>query len=153
MMMLINFVNIIKKYNQELVGNGLGNFHIDLPQKDGYKDVYAIESLFLGKKTYIDSLEYVNDEGDKTHDLHIRMRGVPASCIKYEASKKKITVLDLYKNLYKGAVIEFDLTNDDSKFVCRNSKDHTIKTLHKEDKGSSRRCKFIRDDEDKIFIN
>ena len=126
MMMLINFVNIIKKYNQELVGNGLGNFHIDLPQKDGYNDVYAIESLFLGKKTYIDSLEYVNDEGDKTHDLHIRLRGIPTSCIKYEADKNDITVLDIYKRLYEGEPFEFDLTNQGTKFVCKNNKDHTM---------------------------
>ena len=61
---------------------------MDFPQKDGYKDGYAIESLFLSKKSYIDVLEYVYDEGNKTHGQHVSMKGFPTSCVEYYATKK-----------------------------------------------------------------
>ena len=62
------------------------NVHVGFPTKENeYKDVYAIESLCLGNKSYIDMLEYVNDEGNKIHDQHVRMKGVPTSCIDYYA--------------------------------------------------------------------
>ena len=63
--MLIKLLKDIKKYKLDLVGENLIQFHVDFPKKDGYKDAYAIESLFLGKKPYIDILEYVNDKGRK----------------------------------------------------------------------------------------
>ena len=44
------------KYGSELVGEDLGNFHIDFSVDKANSDIYAIESLFLGKKTYIDIL-------------------------------------------------------------------------------------------------
>ena len=36
-----------EKYGLDLVGEDLGNFHVDLPQKDGCKYVYAIERFFF----------------------------------------------------------------------------------------------------------
>ena len=54
----------------------------------GYKAVYYIEGLFLGKKSYVDLLEYV-DDNDKEHKLHddlARMNGCPTSCIEYHAT-------------------------------------------------------------------
>ena len=45
------------------------------------------------------------------------MRGIPTSCIKYEADKNDITVLDIYKRLYEGKLFKFDLTNQGTKFV------------------------------------
>ena len=40
------------KYGLELVGEDLGNFHIDFSMDKANSEIYAIESLFLGKKTY-----------------------------------------------------------------------------------------------------
>ena len=34
----------------------------------------------------------------------------------------KISVLDVYKQLYDNSTIKFDLTNGVDKFVCRNKK-------------------------------
>ena len=47
-----------EKYGVDLVGEYLGNFHVDFPdiEKD-CGEVYAIESFVLGKKTYFDHLE------------------------------------------------------------------------------------------------
>ena len=131
----------------------LGHSHVDLPQKDGYKDACAIECFFLGKKSYIDILEYVNDEGDKIHDQHVRMKGFPTSCIEYYAKINKISVLHVYKKLYNNEPIEIDLTNDKNKGVFRNNKDHTVTTLHKSDKGTTRNCKFVRNENEKMYSN
>ena len=43
-------------YKLDLVGENLLQFHVDFPTKDGYKEVYSIEGLFLGKKSYFDLL-------------------------------------------------------------------------------------------------
>ena len=41
-----------EKYGLELVGEDLGNFHVDFPDiEKGCGEVYAIESFFLGKKS------------------------------------------------------------------------------------------------------
>ena len=77
-----------QKYNQELVGNGLGNFHIDFDLPGSVSEIYSKESLFLGKKTYIDVLESTDKDNKIINSDHIRMRGIPTSCIHYEASNK-----------------------------------------------------------------
>ena len=78
-----------QKYHQELVGNGLGNFHIDFQKwQEDCGEIYSKESLFVGKKTYIDVLESTDKDNQIINSDHIRMRGIPTSCIHYEASKK-----------------------------------------------------------------
>ena len=47
-----------EKYGLELVGEDLGNFHVDFPDlQKGCGEVYAIERFFLDKKSYFDHLE------------------------------------------------------------------------------------------------
>ena len=54
MMMLIKNIDRYKdNYGQYLVGQGLGNFHVDLPPLCKYNEVYGIVSYFLGKHTYL----------------------------------------------------------------------------------------------------
>ena len=113
---------------------------------------YAIGSFFLGRKSYIDVLEYVNDEGDKIHDQHVRMKGFPTSCIEYYAKINNIRVLDVYRKLYKNESIEIDLINDNNKCVFRNNKDHTVSSLHKSDKGTTGTCEFVRNGNDKTLL-
>ena len=38
-----------EEYGSELVGEDLGNFHIDFSMDTANSEIYAIESLFLGK--------------------------------------------------------------------------------------------------------
>ena len=59
--------------------------------------MFMLLNVFLGKKSYIDILKYVNDEGDKIHDQHVIMKGFPTSCIEYYAKINKISVLYVYK--------------------------------------------------------
>ena len=126
---------------------------MDFPKKEGYKDVHAIESLFLVKKPYIDMLEYVNDKGHKIHDQHVIMKGFPTSCIEHHAKEKEMSVLDVYKELYDNKSIRTDLTNQSTKCVFRNTPEHNVKSLSYGDKGTTRTCQFIRPPEHKTCIN
>ena len=97
-----------EKYGSELVGEDLGNFHIDFSMGNANAETYAIEIPFLGSKTYINILEPTDKDGETPNSEHIRMKSIPAPCIKYYAQKKSITVLDVYKNLFKNKAIKFD---------------------------------------------
>lgn len=118
------------KYNRELIGKDLGQFHSDF-QMDDCKDIIAIESIFLGKKCYIDKLEGTNvNTGEKEIDYHIRMKGIPSSVITYTSNKLGYNnPFDMYKDLYAGKAIEFDLTNDGSKCNFKMNKDYSVETL------------------------
>ena len=137
------------KYGSELVGNDLDNFHVDFDLYGDTSEIYAVESLFLGKKTYIDILESTDKDCKTINSEHIRLKGIPTPCIKYCAEQHNITVLDIYKKLCNNEVIKFDFTNDGNKCVCRNNKDHTISNVT----DFTRRCQYIRDESDKFFIN
>ena len=93
-MVLIKLLSDVKKkYGLELVGEDLDNFHIDFSMDKSNSETYAIESLFLGKKTYIDILESADKDGKTINSEHIRMKGIPTSCIQYYAEQHSITVL------------------------------------------------------------
>ena len=144
---------VVKRYKEtygsDLVGEDLGNFHIDFSMVKANSEICAIESFFLGKKTYIDILESTDKDGKTINSEHIRMKGIPTPCIKYYAEQHNITVLDVYTKLFNNKTIKFDLTNDGTKFVCRNNKDHTISNVS----GFTRKCQCIRDGSYKFFIN
>ena len=74
-----------EKYNKDLVGQGLGNFHVDLELDGAKNEVYGIESISLCKKTYIDILEPTDDNGNVIRGEHIRMKGIPTQYITYYA--------------------------------------------------------------------
>ena len=94
--------NVYKsKYGSELVGEGLGDFRIDFSMDKANTEIYAIESLFLGKGTYIDILEPTDKDGKTVNSEHIIMKGIPTPCIKYYARQKGITVLDVYKTVFQ----------------------------------------------------
>lgn len=117
------------KYNKELIGKNLGQFHSDF-QLDGCKDIIANASIFLGKKCYIDRLEGIDKNGNKQEDYHIRMKGIPNSVILYTSKKLGYaTPYDMYKDLYNGKAIEFDLTNDGKKCNFKMNKDYSVETL------------------------
>ena len=94
-----------EKYNRELVGSALGQFHSDFNDSD---TAYAVESYFIGKKIYLDVLD------DET--LHIRLKG-----ISNDAIKEKGDVKELYKRLFE--------TNDEIAF---NLADHAKFEIEKE---------------------
>ena len=115
-----------KKYNRELIGKNLGQFHSDFAIIDGCTDMpVATHSIFVGKKTYIDMLEK-----DGKVAFHCRAKGIPTDVLVKTANKRypeliqceyrgglvypseignEYAIYKLYEDLYDGKAIEFDL--------------------------------------------
>jgi hypothetical protein len=118
-----------EKYGRELIGKNMGQFHSDFDIK-GCKDIISRRAVFLGKKSYIDELEGTNEKGEKVVDYHIRMKGIPNSCLINTAKKMGYAnIFDMYLDLYKGKKIEVDLTNDGTKANFKFNKDYSCHTL------------------------
>ena len=58
------------KYDLNLVGEDLGNSHVDFDMYGATSETYAVESLFLGKKTYIYILESTDKDGRTINSEH-----------------------------------------------------------------------------------
>ena len=145
--------DIVKRFkqtihNQDLVGDGLGNFHVDFSMDGAATEIYGVENLFLGKQ-HIDILEPTDNDGNTINSEHISCRGIPTSCIQFKAIQDKIAVLDICKHLYTGKVIEFDLVDNLTKFVCNTNKDHTVSNVTK----VTWKAKFVRNENYKTCTN
>lgn len=91
-----------KKYNKELNGKYLEQFHTDFNLEGSVGEVYATKSIFLGKKSYLDVLESKDKNGKMITGYHIRLKGITEEGL-HEASKKyKDSYLGLYKDLANG---------------------------------------------------
>jgi len=101
------------KYGRELIGKGMGQFHSDFSSKILKGEIYACESIILGKKCYIDKLtdgETKDDEGNLIYDYHVRMKGMNKRGIVHRANADfDGDIMAVYKKLYTGEEIEFDL--------------------------------------------
>lgn len=127
-----------EKYNRELIGSDMGQFHIDFDLNGAGKGkkIVAKNSIFLGKKCYIDELHSEDDNGNKVMDYHIRMKGIPSQAIKYTAQLRNQSILELYDDLFEGDKVGFDLlcgmdeiTKLGRKATFKFNKDMSIKTL------------------------
>lgn len=94
-----------KRHGRELIGKNMGQFHCDFDFKSD-EEPYAVESYFLGKKSYIDRVRCIINNEEIFH-YHIRMKGIPTKSILHKC--KDISPMDLYKKLYKGRGVTFDL--------------------------------------------
>tara|TARA_R100001591_G_scaffold115336_2_gene130766 strand:- start:1286 stop:3922 length:2637 start_codon:yes stop_codon:yes gene_type:complete len=117
-----------EKYNKDLIGKELGQFHSDFNdeiyingEKKHASHVVSIESYFLGKKCYIDKLEKTYN-GEKYYDYHIRMKGVPSSSIKLH----ELDNMEIYNELSKDKTIKFNLLADPFKVRMEFNNDFTI---------------------------
>ena len=105
----------------------MGQFHTDFSSDVCKGNLKSIESIYLGKKCYIDKLQ-----GDGPEiDYHIRMKGVSCQAIKYYATKNKLTVFDLYQQLYDGKKLTFDLACEGTKCCFNFNPNLTISSLYK----------------------
>jgi hypothetical protein len=92
------------KYNRELIGDAMGQFHDDFDELKN--NPRAIVHISAGKKMYYDKL--INDNGETAE--HFRLKGVPQQCIINTANKRfNGNVQALYEALYNGESIDFDL--------------------------------------------
>ena len=119
-----------KKYNTELIGNDMGQFHIDFDLEGSVGDIWATDSIFLGKKCYVDKLESRDKDNKPIYGHHIRMKGITHSSIDY-TSKKDFggNVLKMYEHLFNGESVNFDLLCGGTKDMFKSEKDMTIRTL------------------------
>jgi hypothetical protein len=101
------------KYGRVLIGKGMGQFHSDFESDILKGDIYACESVFLGKKCYIDKLtdgETKDEQGNLIYDYHVRMKGMNKRGIVHRADADfGGDVMEVYKKLYAGEELEFDL--------------------------------------------
>jgi len=116
------------KYNKELIGKGMGQFHCDFDMKDA-KNIKAVESIFVGKKSYMDVLEGENKEGNIIRGEHIRLKGIPNKSIKHLGFGSSRGVKGIYLDLLNKEEVEFDLTCDGLSCRFKNKNDMTIETL------------------------
>ena len=100
-----------EKYNRELIGKGMGQFHNDFDGGD-----HAVESWFIAKKVYLDKLD--------TGAYHIRCKGVPKEGVL--AANKNVE--ETYQKLFNGEEIEFDIAIGKPKFIFE--KQFTVSTNH-----------------------
>ena len=99
----------LKKYNKQLIGNQMGQFHTDFDLEGAASEIYATISIPLGKKSYLDVLESKNDKGETINGYHIRLKGITKEGLEHEAKKYDDSYLGLYKELAKGKEIEMIL--------------------------------------------
>jgi hypothetical protein len=114
------------KYNRQLIGKEMGQFHSDFSSDKITKNIMAIKSIFLGKKAYMDVLEGENKNGDIVQDYHIRLKGISECAVKYYCLTNKITPYELYQKLYDGKKIKFDLTCNGNACSFEYNKNYTI---------------------------
>jgi len=117
----------MEKYNRQIEGKDLGQFHIDFELEGAISDtIYAEKSVFLGKKCYIDCLVGKDKDGNEIRGNHIRMKGVSTDNITFIAEQNKCEVYDLYNRMYNGESIEFDLTNGGNKSIFEFNKNMSV---------------------------
>jgi hypothetical protein len=100
----VNSLNLayFLKHKKQLIGTELGQFHTDFDLKGACGEIYSTKSIFLGKKSYIDSLESVDKDGNKITGFHIRLKGITKEGLEHEAKKYKNSYWDLYVDLARG---------------------------------------------------
>jgi len=108
-----------KQNNKELIGKEFGQFHNDfILHKQKGPNIYSDLLIILGKKCYLDRLK--NKENPEEFDYHLRMKGISV-----EALDDYGDPVELYKKLYNGKQIEFDLSKTKKIFKFeRNFKVH-----------------------------
>ena len=117
-----------KKYNKKLIGDALGEFSNDLEMKinkDYNIKVKAIFNIILGKKMYFSMMEGQNIHGDIMIEFKSRMKGIPSETIYYYVNKKKVSLKDLYIQLFEnnGLYYKTDLNGE----IVRDSKGKPIR--------------------------
>ena len=125
------------RYNRPLIGKQLGQFHPDFQSfRTIDKTPLAVRSIFVMKKTYIDQLK--NQAGEIA--FHFRMKGVIPDVITKKAnelhpediqceyrdgltypipsvsSNEEFSIYHLYRDLFDGQAIDFDLCSSDKPY-------------------------------------
>ncbi len=127
-------VEFEKLYDRQLVGNNLGQFHSDFDFKSDVAPI-SVESIYLGKKSYIDRVRVVNLSPEEEHVVdykyHMRMKGIPSETLKDEVKKNYDNdSIKMYSKLLRHEPITFDLLRvckfkTNNNFTTSNNKEFT----------------------------
>lgn len=92
--------------------------------------IVSEESVFLGKKCYVDKLVAQGDDGGEIYgvDYHIRMKGVSGDAIADKLEEENIDPTELYSRLFYGNMIKFDLACRGKKACFETMADGTMTT-------------------------
>jgi hypothetical protein len=112
-----------ERYGRELEGSKMGQFHTDFdlkaPSGGECDNIHSKESIFLGKKCYLDSLTGTDPvTGEEVTDYHIRLKGVPTKSVLGECVRRGCTPVELYRIMATGEAVEFDLMRDAQNKPC-----------------------------------
>lgn len=91
-----------ERYNKELNGKQLEQFHTDFDLDGAKEEIYATKSIFLGKKSYMDYLESKDENGNTIHGFHIRLKGITKEGLEHTAKQYNNSYIGLYEDLAKG---------------------------------------------------
>ena len=125
------------EYGTELIGEDLGQFHVDFKvvDEDGKKikcsRIVSVKFIALGKKAYIDVLEGTDMNGKVHVDYHVRMKGISAQALQHQADSSGLNLYQLYEKHYDGEAIEYDLRCGGQKFIAKYNQNMTITTPEK----------------------
>lgn len=129
-----------KKYNRKITGKDLGQFHVDFELEGAAKgaEIKSKKSIFLGKKSYTDYLESIDEDGNKIYGFHNRMKGCPKQTLSYEIKNNNFKdAFEFYKHLLEENKLNADLTCGGTKSKmkwCKNMKieyiDNFSRTLY-----------------------
>lgn len=114
-----------ERYNRELIGNCMGQFHTDFPNHPVTKEP-TCSRLFIGvgKKCYLDELE--TPSGAVTY--HLRLKGVPEASIREAASRQFAgSLVALYEHMRKGHPVTFNLLVGRTSFKLGNDMTYTTR--------------------------
>mgnify|MGYP003635934425 CR=1 FL=1 len=95
-----------EKYNRNITGKYLGQFHIDFDLDGAKSDIYSTKAIFLGKKAYMDILESKDKDGNIISGLHIRMKGATSEGLEHLSKQYKGGIVEVYERLSKGEEIK-----------------------------------------------
>jgi len=129
------------KYNRDLIGNDMGSFHVDFDLEGAEKEIYSIESYFIAKKVYIDILESKDKDNNIINGAHMRLKAVPKTCLTHFSEINKISNIDMYREMYNGQELEFDLTEEGTKCGFVYTNEMSVRGYQSND-ATTRRIKF-----------
>ena len=117
----------LKKYNKNLIGKNLCQFHCDFDFKcDEGKSPVSVHNITVSKKTYIDKVECIRNNKIE-YEYHMRLKGVPKRSILDKVNKDyNGDPIALYRDMMNNIEVEFDLLCDESKPMFQFNKDYTV---------------------------
>ena len=99
-----------------IIGSNLGNFHSDFAWnlsegEEAGGEIIADQGIFLSKKAYVCRLRNLKYP-ESPHQYHIRLKGIPTSCLITTAKNAGVDMMTLYRTIRdKGITVDLTLGN------------------------------------------